>query len=73
MVFQTSVADDDGDAFSLAPPAKELHGDGEVGAGGEAGEDAFLTDEAAGPMDGLIVWWPRYSRRPSPFKFLAGQ
>ena len=55
MVFQTSVADDDGDAFSLAPPAKELHGDGEVGAGGEAGEDAFLMDEAAGPMDGLTV------------------
>lgn len=54
MVFQTSVVDGDGDRLALTA-VEEMHGTGQLCGEGEAGEDAFVADEAAGPVEALIV------------------
>src|SRR3954463_13484971 len=50
-VFQSAVTHEEGDGGPRLGPVEELPGRGEVGAGGEAGEDPLLGREEPGGRD----------------------
>src|SRR3954453_10315540 len=54
-VFQSAVAHEEGDGGPRLGPVEELPGRGEVGAGGEPGEDALLGRQQPGGSDRVGV------------------
>jgi len=54
-VLQAGVVEEDGDGGAWVGAREQLEGGGEVGAGTEANEEAFLVCEATGAGDRLVV------------------